>query len=147
MPPSGITAGFPQLGHGLAVCEVWRAGFGYTCYLFPAASGQVRGGDEPRVAVMPSGDGLVAPSAGWPAQGEREPGEAGNPGGIAAGGSAGRSGLAAQKPANHQTPGFRKHPRVGQQQKHRAARAVLSDLHRDCTLFALPLHNSSNELH
>jgi len=24
--PSGITAGFPQLGHSLAVCEVWWAG-------------------------------------------------------------------------------------------------------------------------
>ncbi len=36
-----LRPGFPQLGHSLEVCEVWWAGFGYTCYLSPAASGQV----------------------------------------------------------------------------------------------------------
>jgi hypothetical protein len=52
--------------------------------------------------------------------------------------------LTEKKAADHQTSeGFSKHSCVGKQQKGAPgyARAVLSDLHGGCTLFALRLHN------
>jgi hypothetical protein len=69
--------------------------------------------------VMPSGDGLVASPAGSPAQGEREPGEADDPGGVAGGQAGQPGGLASQsrRPLIARLQGFRKHSCVARQQK------------------------------
>lgn len=82
-------------------------------------------------------------------RGEREPGEADDPGGVAGGQAGQPDGLASQsrRPLIARLQGFFKHSRVRQQQKAPSCRAVLSDLHRDCTLFALLLHNPPDELH
>ena len=63
-------------------------------------------------------------------------------------------GLTEQDPLTAKAIGLLKHFRVSQQRKHLAPRAVLSGLHRGCTLSALHLHNprtncteNASELH
>jgi len=50
-------------------------------YLLPGRAGLADRGQQPGAVVVPSGGGLVAPSAGGPAQGEGEPGAGDQPGG------------------------------------------------------------------